>query len=180
MKLKLSILFLSIAAVFIYFVFKGNYFSFDSKSGAPVKQEQLTKNFIIEKLSAFDIKDYKGVAVSLDKSLLENSESIVIHFWASWCSPCISEVPELIEYSKKNSNVKFIIISVDESKEDIAKFVKSFPEFDSDRYIKIWDNPSQLSSFLDVDRLPMSIILKKNKNEPQFVRSVVDWKNLSL
>ena len=111
---------------------------------------------------------------------MQEQQDVIIHFWASWCGPCVNEVPELIEFSKKNRDIKFIIISLDEYQDDIAKFLKSFPEFNSEKYIKIWDGPNTLSKYLNADRLPMSVILRKNNNEPQFIKSVVNWKSVKL
>lgn len=85
-----------------------------------------------------------------------------------------------MEYSKKNPDIKFVIISLDEDKNDIAKFLQSFPEFNSDKYIKIWDVPNGLAQVFNADRLPMSVVIRKNNDKPQFIKSVVDWKSLRL
>lgn len=181
MKLKISILFLIIAGVFVYFVFKGNYFSLNKKTESSAKQGVLASEDILNKLYAStDLKDYQGNKISIAKGALDDHRAVIIHLWASWCGPCVNEVPELIEYSKKNPDVKFVIISMDEFQEEVAKFLKSFPEFNSDNYIKILDGPNSLSKFLNADRLPMSIIIRKDKDEPQIVKSVVRWKSLEL
>lgn len=179
MKLKLTILFLILATVFIYFVFKGSDFSFIQRNNQAT-QELLTSNTVFDKFFLTQLQDYQGKRFSISEASLTGYQAVIIHLWASWCGPCVGEVPELIEFSKKHQEVKFIIISVDESKDDIAKFLISFPEFNSEKYIKIWDKESAFSKFFNVDRLPMSIILRNDKNEPQFIRSVVDWQSLKL
>ncbi len=178
MKFKISILFLVLAGTFVYFVFKGNYFSVNQK--VVVGNEAPSSETIFNMFYKADLRDYLGNKVSIDKNDVHGQQDVIIHLWASWCGPCVNEVPELIEYSKKNPDVKFIIVSLDEYQDDIAKFMKSFPDFNSGNYTKIWDGPKTLSNFFNADRLPMSLILKKNKSEPQIVKSVVDWKNLKL
>lgn len=180
MKLKMTLLFLILSAIFVYFVFKGSYFSFNKSAETAGIKDSLTYEAILNKFYASNLKDYQGSKISITNEALKGRQMVIIHLWASWCGPCVNEVPELIAYSNKNPDIKFVIISLDQNQDDIAKFLKSFPEFNSDRYIKIWDDSSVLSKFLDADRLPMSFILRKGKSEPQIVKSVVDWKTLKL
>ncbi len=37
----------------------------------------------------------------------------VINFWATWCKPCIKELPYFVAAQKKYSEVEFIFISLD-------------------------------------------------------------------
>jgi len=46
----------------------------------------------------------------------QKGKVIFINFWATWCSPCIAEMPainELYEKLKSNKNVVFIIVDAD-------------------------------------------------------------------
>lgn len=69
--------------------------------------------------------------VSLDD--LKN-KTIIINFWASWCGPCISEMPILKEFVtsiKNNSEIVFLSVSVDDHKPSLdnalSKYKISFP-----------------------------------------------------
>ena len=48
----------------------------------------------------------------------------VINFWATWCKPCVAELPSFDSLSKI-SNVKILLVSLD-FKEDIEKKVNPF------------------------------------------------------
>lgn len=178
MKLKITFIFLLLAVIFALFVLKGGYFepsrakqtSIDTK----LDSEQLLKTFL-----SLSFLDYEGKSLTITKAELME-DIVVMHFWASWCAPCIGEVPELIQYAKKNPKVKFIIVSLDYNTKDIEKFLKSFPEFNSKNYIKLWDNNKEISNLFLVDRLPMSIIFKKDSLEPQFFKTVVPWNSIKL
>lgn len=41
----------------------------------------------------------------------------VYNFWATWCGPCIRELPEFDKLSRENKNVKVRLISLDEVEE---------------------------------------------------------------
>jgi thiol-disulfide isomerase/thioredoxin len=181
MKLKITIVFLLLAGAFVYFGLNANYFSFGGKETAPPSNsKELSSDEILNHLYSSDLRDYEGNKVVLTSYIVGKPARLIIHLWASWCSPCVNEVPELITFSKKNPEVKFIIISLDQYTDDIAKFMKSFPEFNSERFIRIWDADNNFSKFINADRLPMSVIIKSDKPQPQIVQSVVDWKYLDL
>ncbi|MCX7074814.1 MAG: TlpA disulfide reductase family protein [Methylococcales bacterium] len=43
-------------------------------------------------------------------------KTLVINFWATWCQPCLKEIPEFIQLQTKyeKKNVQFIGIAIDE------------------------------------------------------------------
>lgn len=179
MKLKISLIFFLIAGAFLYLVFKGGYFT--TRPAVVTKvEEKLTGTAILEQIAKFDLRDYKGNKLVINKQELLGASKAIVHLWASWCGPCVIEVPELIEYSKGHPEVKFVIVSLDDYHEDIEKFLKSFPEFNSEKFIRVWDVNKNISELLKTDRLPMSVLVDKQKIEPQFVLAAANWKNLGF
>ncbi len=69
-----------------------------------------------EKAPDFTINDSKGNSVSLSNY---KGKNIVLIFWASWCGPCITEMPEIIKFYEKNrdTDLVFIAVSLDEKKD---------------------------------------------------------------
>lgn len=51
---------------------------------------------------------------------------LVLNFWATWCPPCIEEMPSLVQMQKKfkNTNVTVLAVSVDEDADAYHKFLK--------------------------------------------------------
>lgn len=51
---------------------------------------------------------------------------VVLNFWATWCPPCVEEMPSLVQLQKKfqGMDVKVLAVSVDDSAEDYHKFLK--------------------------------------------------------
>jgi thiol-disulfide isomerase/thioredoxin len=62
-----------------------------------------------------------------DKEALKG-KVIYIDVWATWCGPCLAELPHLEtlqEKFKKNSDVAFVSISIDQNKEPWRKMLES-------------------------------------------------------
>ena len=51
------------------------------------------------------------------KPFLESSDDItyVINFWATWCKPCVEEMPHFIQLAKEleGSDIEFVFVSLD-------------------------------------------------------------------
>ncbi|MBK6266438.1 TlpA family protein disulfide reductase [Marivirga sp. S37H4] len=56
----------------------------------------------------------------------EQGKLKVINFWATWCKPCIKELPYFVEAQKKFPDVEFIFVSLDfaENESKVQAFSK--------------------------------------------------------
>ncbi len=64
----------------------------------------------------FNFENHKGGKTSL-KDL--EGKYVYIDVWATWCAPCLREIPYLkeVEEEYKNKNIQFVGISIDEEKD---------------------------------------------------------------
>lgn len=75
-----------------------------------------------EKVTVYDT--YDDFAKNI---LIEDENVYVINFWATWCAPCIKELPYFEKLNAENKNVKVILVSLD-SKKDLDKKLIPFIE----------------------------------------------------
>lgn len=61
-----------------------------------------------------------------EKAIIKNDENVyVVNFWATWCAPCVKELPYFEKLHQENKNIKVILVSLD-SKKDIESKLKPF------------------------------------------------------
>ncbi|MBK1723551.1 TlpA family protein disulfide reductase [Thiocystis violacea] len=79
----------------------------------------------LETLPDFRLLDLDGREVT---SNAWAGKTLILHFWATWCPSCISEMPMLIRAQEalRESGVQFVGIAVD-SVEDVKDFVVDHP-----------------------------------------------------
>jgi thiol-disulfide isomerase/thioredoxin len=128
-----------------------------SAQGAPLKTSTTqTKSGVKATAIEFTTKDADGKNFDL-KTALASGEGVVINFWASWCTACADEIPELVEFQKKYPKYGYYGLNVGEELSKAQKFVKrnSYP------YKVILDPTEAISKKFDVDGLPVTIVISK-------------------
>jgi len=100
---------------------------------------------------------------------LEN-KVVFISFWATWCAPCIAEMPSMhklyIDYKDK---VTFLFVS-DENWETVSEFYTK-REFDFPTYNQLTNTPKEF----DISAIPSTFILDTNNNIVVDKRGPADW-----
>lgn len=76
------------------------------------------------KAPSFALFNLKGKLVMLSK--LSRQGNVILAFWASYCKPCIREMPQLVELEKQYSskrNVKLVLVNIDKEGKEKASSV---------------------------------------------------------
>jgi cytochrome c biogenesis protein CcmG, thiol:disulfide interchange protein DsbE len=105
---------------------------------------------------AFSIKTDKGKEISLKNY---PGKVLVLNFWASWCKPCVDEMPSLNEFSKRmaKEGVTVLGISVDHDEAKYKKFLKDANiAFETYR-----DEKADISSAYGTYKYPETYIIDK-------------------
>lgn len=100
---------------------------------------------------------------------------IIFNFWASWCAPCIEEVPSLITLVKADPNIVIIAVSGDQNKDDIHAFLKSFPGFNKPPIYVVQENMKELMDHFKVDKLPESFIFNPKGEMVKKISGTINW-----
>jgi thiol-disulfide isomerase/thioredoxin len=120
----------------------------------------------------FNIKDLDGNTHTLSSY---RNKWVLVNFWATWCSPCLEEIPDLVMLhdKRKSKNFEVIGIAVDyKSSDEIRKFaddnLMSYPVvLGDDRTVK---------QFGSTDVLPISYLYNPQGKLVKLHRGVITRK----
>ncbi len=131
--------------------------------------EQFT---ISNQASTWQLLDMEGNQVSF-ASL--NEKPIFLNFWATWCPPCIAELPGILDvYEKYKDDVNFILVS----SESRAK-VRAFTKKNDFNQLLFYQNKSVPADFTS-QSIPTTFIINKNGVVVLSKKGVARWDSGSI
>ena len=115
-------------------------------------------------LQAKSLKDFSLPVFNSSKSFrLEKAlkdKKVLLNFWASWCTACIQELPELRELKQKyGDDVVFVAINAGEKPFKIKKFLNKY-DFP---YLILTDKNKKLSKSVGVLSLPQTFVIGQKR-----------------
>jgi len=114
----------------------------------------------------FSLKSLDGKTVSKDSL---KGEVVVLNFWASWCGPCMGEIPELKQVAA-NSKARIVGIALDENG---AETVKPFAESHQINYTVLLGDQDIFQQFNGVG-IPYTLVLDRSQRIVKVYRGPVD------
>lgn len=122
----------------------------------PATSHQADDNIPATDLSDLRFRDASGKVVAIGDL---KGKVVFINFWASWCPPCLAEMPSIHKmYEKFKDNSSFVFIFVD-ADGDLLK-AKKF--MDKRRYgLPVYDVASEIPEAVFSGSLPTTVVLDK-------------------
>jgi len=119
------------------------------------------------------------------KPLLEKNDgkTYIINFWATWCAPCVKELPyfEKINQEYSDKNVEVLLVSLDFPKQAEKKLIPFINKRKLKSEVVLLDDINENVWIKAIDEswsgaIPATIIY--NKNNRKFYEQSFDYKTL--
>ena len=158
----MKLLTLKFIIVFIYLI---------SSSSSYAIQELNLKNLVIhknpKKLEKINFKNINNETINLNS--FENS-LIIINFWATWCAPCIEEMPSLDRLKRNPIFNNLEIIPINVGRDNIAKLKDFYKKLKINDLKIYFDKDVELANKFLLRGLPTTVFI--NKQGEEFARVI--------
>lgn len=150
--------FLSLVAM-VWIVF------FPFKSFSDIGQKNKFSHFQ-EVYKKLNLTTFDGKKINLPQlSNIENNTIVIVNFWASWCIPCLEEIPSLIELTRKVKKDQFIVVAINTDNENqIVKINKTKLKLKIPGDIHIVaDEDYKIADLFKIEAIPVTLFYKNGK-----------------
>ena len=100
---------------------------------------------------------------------------LVVNFWATWCAPCVKEMPTLDALQASMGGDKFAVIAINQDREG-QKVAERFIAKNEWKNIALYVEPSaRFQKDARIMGLPTSILIDKQGNEVARLEGTMAW-----
>ena len=98
---------------------------------------------------------------------------LVLNFWATWCPPCIEEMPSLVRMQQfmKAKGVTVLAVSVDVDENDYRRFLREH----NVNLLSVRDPDQKSNSLFGTSKFPETYIIDRNGVVRRKFIGAVDW-----
>jgi thiol-disulfide isomerase/thioredoxin len=126
-------------------------------------------------LPSLSFTDADGRVLTLEQLRLAHGGGIVLNLWATWCVPCVAEMPALDTLSRvlAPSGIAVLTVSLDHGGADQ---VRAFQAAHQIRSLPVLLDPHSASLVaLGLDGIPTTLLINRNGQEVARISGSVDW-----
>lgn len=168
-KWFIFLLFISLMALLVFFKVK-DYFG--------------SENALYANLSGVELLNSKAQKEVLLNDVSKNQIGRLFVLWASWCEPCLRELPELaLFYDEfKTKGIEVVLVNYDSN--EFSKLHKKTTDYlvsiQAQNFRSLYDKDQILLEKMSLVSLPAMIVVNKKGKIIWLYKGLINWKNDSF
>lgn len=144
----------------------------------PDNKDMTEDNDDEEYQKAPDFTVYDGEQNSYKLSDFEG-KPVILNFWASWCAPCKSEMPDFEEaYKQYGEDISFLMVNMTDGYQETVDSAKQFIEDSGYTFPVYYDTKQEAMKAFNVYMIPTTYFLDENGNLIVWGQGAMDAKTL--
>jgi len=124
------------------------------------------------KLPYFTVRNEQGQPVDLAQY---HGKVLLVNFWATWCPPCVAEMPSLDHLSKIMQGQDFAVLTISEDRGGLPTVERFYARSGLKSLPILTDAASEVGDLLDVRALPTTILVDRDGRELARLEGGTQW-----
>ena len=98
---------------------------------------------------------------------------VVLNFWATWCAPCVEEMPSLVEMQRrmKAKGITVLAVSVDVDQDAYNQFIRDH----NIKMLTVRDSAQKSNALYGTFKFPETYIIDRNGIMQRKFIGAIDW-----
>lgn len=146
-----------------------------SQSGASSSQAASSEQ--LQQAPSFTVYDAQGNAVTLDSL---KGKPIVLNFWASWCGPCKSEMPDFEKvYAEYGDRVTFAMVNMTDGQRETQKTAQAHIDKEGFTFPVYFDLDLDAANTYQVSGIPATYVIDADGNLAAYASGAISGEALA-
>ena len=122
----------------------------------------------------FQLEDTKGNQVSLSDF---RGKVVLVNLWATWCPPCIEEMPSMERLNEVMAGDDFVMLAVN-TEENGRSVVPAFLQKTPYSFPILYDDEGVVQKLYGVFKFPESFVIRKDGTVAEKIIGPLDWSSV--
>lgn len=132
----------------------------------------------LQKAPDFVVTDMDGNEVKLSDF---QGKPVIVNFWASWCGPCKSEMPDFEEmYQQYGEEIHFVMVNMTDGSRETVEVASEFIAEQGYTFPVYFDTQYSAAITYGVTSIPATYFIDAQGNAVAYARSVINAETLQM